>query len=96
MPKPSNAQAVPAGFTDTVPPLADVRTPGQVNRLVAATGIIPFTDQADGYIIQLIEDWCAKHSTDAAKDLRFILTQAKWMTGYRVFGKLALEQLPDR
>ena len=96
MPKPSTAQAVPAGFTSTVPSLADVRSPGQVNRLVASTGVIPFTDAADGYIITLIEEWCNKHSSEAAKDLRFILTQSKWMTGYRQFGKLALEQLPDR
>lgn len=87
---------VPKGFNDTVPPLDTVTSAVQVNRVVASCGILPFTDQAEGYVIQLIEDWCSKHTSDAAKDLRFVLEQAKWMTGYRAFAKAALEQLPPR
>jgi hypothetical protein len=88
--------AIPAGYNDTIPPLDAVTSPAAVNRLVASTGIIPFTDAADGYIMDLIETWCSNHSSTAAKELRFVIEQAKWMTGYRSLGKALLDQLPPR
>lgn len=47
---------------------------------------------ADGYIQTLLETF-ESHHPEATQDLVYILNEAKWSTGWRSFGRLALEIL---
>lgn len=90
--RPSRPAVIPAGYDDTVPALADIRNPFEANR---ALPFEPFSDDAAGYMITLIEQWCDRNTSQAAHELRFLLEQAKWTTGYKPFARLALDALPE-
>ena len=82
---------VPTGYDDSVPALRDAD-------MRSAQRMIPFdqfSEQAAGYVITLIEQWCDRNTSQAAHELRFVLEQGKWCTGYREMVRLFLEQLPN-
>ena len=94
MPTATRKQAKPAleGYSDVVPSLAEVRSPLEAARLLPFEA---FSDPAAGYLMDLIETWCSRQSSEAQHELRFILEQAKWAVGYKAGVKLFLDLLPE-
>lgn len=84
--------SVPAGYTDSVPGLRDVRSPLDAARLLPFEA---FSDEANGYIMTLIEEWCDRNPSQAQHELRFVLEQAKWAVGWKAVGRSFLDQLPS-
>jgi hypothetical protein len=83
---------VPEGYEDSVPNLADCKTPLEAARLLPFE---PFSPQAEGYAVTILEQWCDRNSSQAGHELRFVLTQLKWTLGWRSAGRSFLDQLPE-
>jgi len=47
----------------------------------------------EGYIQTLLERFEERHGVDVTRELVFIMNEAKWTTGWKGFGRLALEVL---
>lgn len=95
MPQTTRKPGIPAGYTDVVPSMADVKQPREAERILEKAGIEQFSDTAAGYISDLIETWCARNSAGADLELRFVLEQAKWAVGWKAVGRAFLDQLPE-
>ena len=84
--------AVPEGYEASVPNLIECKNSFEAARLLPFE---PFSREAEGYIITLIEQWCDRNPSQAGKELSFVLTQAKWSVGWKSVGRSLVDQLPE-